>query len=262
MMDINLREKVAVITGASTGIGKAIAISLAKHGASVALIGRNQDRLSLVKESILEIGAPAQIYITDLRDQLEITNTVKNIINLYPKIDILVNVAGVWHDNVQVYYGLRLDQIPIEQINEVLDVNIRAPMLLTGLLLPYMISSKSSKTVPSAIPTRSGKIINISGTFTDGGAKWLHYYVSKQALESMTKGLADELREFNVQVNCISPSDVRTDAYKLFYPDMVDLALNPDDVADLALFLVSEFSNNISGQVIVIKNHEDISPLW
>lgn len=248
-MDNSLKDKVVVLTGASTGIGKAIALSFATHGASIALIGRNKDRLNEVKQLIFEIGRPVEVYFTDLLDEEEIINTADKINDHFRNIDILVNAAGVWHDDKKVYYGLRLDQLPLIQINEVLDVNMKAPLVLTSLLLPTMIKNKA------------GKILNISGTFSSGAAKWLHYFISKQAVESMTKGLADELREFNIQVNCISPSDVRTEAYKEFYPEEADLALNPDVVADLALFLASNKSDNISGQVIVIKNHNDISPL-
>jgi NAD(P)-dependent dehydrogenase (short-subunit alcohol dehydrogenase family) len=245
-MDNILRDKVAVLTGASTGIGKAIAVCYATHGASVALVGRNKERLNLVKQSIIEIGRPVKVFLCDLSNQASVRKVANDIADNYKHIDILVNAAGVWHDNKEVYYGKRLDQIPFDQINEVLDVNTRAPMLLTSLLLPTMIQN------------RSGKVLNISGTFSNGGAKWLHYFISKQALESMTIGLADELREFNIQVNCISPSDVKTEAYQVFYPESVDTALEPKDVADLALYLVSNKSENISGQVIVIKNHEDI----
>jgi NAD(P)-dependent dehydrogenase (short-subunit alcohol dehydrogenase family) len=154
-----------------------------------------------------------------------------------------VNVAGVWHDDKIVYYGPHLEDTPAAQINEVLDVGIRAPMLLTRNFLRGMIQK------------RRGKVLNISGTFSSGGAGWLHYYVSKKAIEYFTIGLADELRVYEIQVNCISPSDVATEALKRFFPEDATTAISPDDVARFAIFLLSdEIADNVTGQIIVIKN--------
>jgi len=249
-MDKPLIDKVAVVTGSSTGIGKAIAQLLAQNGASIALVGRNTNLLNKVNTSIQKIGSRSEIFITDLCNNEAIEDTAKRIMERFNGVDIIVNAAGVWHDEAGALSSLRLDQIPVDQLNEVLDVNIRAPMILTAQLLPSMIQKKH------------GKIVNLSGTFSEGGSKWLHYFTSKKAVESFTRGLSDELREFNIQVNCISPSDVKSEAYMKFYkPEDVKLALDPKDVAELALFLVSPSSDNISGQVIVIKNRKDFSPL-
>ncbi len=85
--------------------------------------------------------------------------------------------------------------------------------------------------------------------------RWLHYYVSKKALEAFTVGLADELREYQVQVNCISPSDVATEPLKRFFPEDADTALDPSEVADLAVYLISSSTaDHITGQIIVIKS--------
>jgi 3-oxoacyl-[acyl-carrier protein] reductase len=185
----------------------------------------------------------------DLSEQDQIQRLVEKINKAVGRVDILYNVAGVWHNDTKVFYGQRLDEISLQQINEVMNVNLIAPMLMARALVKLMASHKS------------GKIINISGTFSNGGAKWLHYYVSKRAVEDFTIGLADELREFEIQVNCISPSDVASQAYVRFFPDDAQNALDPNEIAKVAIWLAKEESDNISGQVIVIKSKLDYSPI-
>jgi NAD(P)-dependent dehydrogenase (short-subunit alcohol dehydrogenase family) len=235
-------RRIAIVTGASTGIGRAIAIAFAHNNISVALVGRNLGLLLETKKLIERAGSDAKLFIADLSNQDAIDLLAVEINNTYHKVDILANVAGVWHDNNTAFYGSHLDRISSSQITEVLDVNIKATMLLTSKIIPLMKKNKS------------GKIINISGTFSEGGAGWLHYYVSKLAVENFTKGLSDELKESNIQVNCISPSDVATTALMKYFPEQINFALKPDNVADLAVFLTcSSVANDITGQVIVIQ---------
>jgi 3-oxoacyl-[acyl-carrier protein] reductase len=153
-------------------------------------------------------------------------------------------VAAVWHDDENPFFGAPLHETSTEQINEVLDVNLRAPMLLTRLLIPGILQKKQ------------GKIINISGTVSEvGGAGWLHYYVSKLAVEHFTVGLAQELRPYGIQVNCISPSNTKTEALVKFFGDDAAGALPPEDVAKLAVFLTcNPVADHLTGQIIVIKN--------
>ncbi len=240
---MKLEGAAAVVTGASTGIGRAIAQTIARNGARVGLVGRNVEGLRQTEKLIVESGGEARLFVADLRDQRTLERIAKEVEETWGGADIIVNVAGVWHDGKAVYYGRGLADTPVEQIDEVLEVGIRAPMQLTRLLLPRMIGRKR------------GKILNISGTFSSGGAGWLHYYVSKKALESFTVGLADELRKHEIQVNCISPSDVATDALRKFFSEDAETALAPTDVAEFARFLLDEgAADHITGQIIVIKN--------
>ncbi len=242
---MDLKGKVAVVTGASTGIGQAMAKAIAQKGARVALVGRNEAKLKETEQLIVELTGEARVFVADLRDENSINKLVSDVKDVWGTVDVVANVAGVWHDNENIYYGAPLHETPSEQINEVLDVNIRAPMLLTRLLIPGMVEK------------RQGKIINISGTFAYGGAKWLHYYVSKLAVEHFTIGLADELREHQIQVNCISPSDVATEALKKFFAEDAETALKSSDVADMAIFLIcDEVADQITGQTIVLKNKD------
>lgn len=237
-----LQNKIAVVTGASTGIGREIAKAIASEGGRVALVARSVPGLQVTQKEIEGLGGEAKIFAVDLRDEQAIKKFASDITTIWGCVDILANVAGVWHNENTVYAGVRLADTPAEQINEVLDVGIRAPMLLTRLLLPRMIQKKQ------------GKILGISGTFASGGAGWLHYYVSKLALEHFVVGLAQELREHEIQVNCISPSDTDTEALRKFFPEDAKTAISPAEVAKLAIFLLSEDADHITGQIIVIKN--------
>ncbi len=233
----------ALVTGASTGIGREIAMALAREGIEVGLIARSVEGLQETKGLILNAGGKAESFPTDLRNLQSIEELWASLSQLHPAVDILANVAGVWHSNSTVYYGPDLAQTPAEQIDEVLDVGIRAPMHLTRLVLSRMIKQKS------------GKVLNISGTFESGASGWLHYYVSKKAIEDFTVGLAQEVRKHRIQVNCISPSDTLTPAYRRFFPDFKeDDVLDPGEISRLAVFLVSEAADNITGQIIEIRN--------
>lgn len=239
---MKFNKKVAVVTGASTGIGRNISQVIAANGGRVALVARSIERLKETQKLIIDSGGEAKIFPTDLRDEAAINKLSINVQDSFGDIDFLLNVAGVWHNDKIAYAGVPLVDTPAEQINEVLDVGIRAPMLITRLFLPGMIRK------------RQGKILCISGTFASGGAGWLHYYVSKLAIEHFTVGLSQELREHEIQVNCISPSDTDTEALRKFFPEDAETALNPVEIAKLASFLLSNESDHITGQIIVIKD--------
>ena len=237
------KNKTAIVTGASTGIGRAIAIRLAGDGALVGLIARSSSRLDETKAMVEEAGGSARIFPCDLRKADQIERVSAEIIGEYGSVDIIVNCAGVWHGKNEVYAGRELHETPESQIHEVLDVTIKAPFLLTRALVPTMIEN------------RSGKILQISGTFESGASGWLHYYVAKKALEHFSEGLAQELRKYQIQVNTISPSDTLTEAYKKFFPDTSpDECLEPSQIADVACYLLSEQADNITGVTIVVRN--------
>lgn len=239
---MKLEGRTALVTGASTGIGREIASIIAANGGRVALVARSTGRLAETQHAIQSAGGVALAFPTDLRDEKAINKLASDVMTKWGDTDVIVHAAGVWHNASVVYAGVPLADTPADQINEVLDVGIRAPMLLTRLLLPGMIRKKA------------GKVLCISGTFASGGAGWLHYYVSKLAIEHFTVGLSQELRENEIQVNCISPSDTDTEALQKFFPDDAKTAINPKEVAKLALFLLSREADDITGQCIVIKN--------
>jgi 3-oxoacyl-[acyl-carrier protein] reductase len=239
---MKLKGVTAIVTGASTGIGRSIALAIAKEGGRVGLIGRSSEGLAHTLGLIQHFKGEARIFLADLRDAAAVERLAQDATSAWGDIDAVVNCAGVWHNSERAYYGIPLAQMTRDEIDEVLDVGTRAPLQLARLLLPGMIKR------------RRGKILNISGTFSAGGAGWLHYFVSKKALEAFTAGLADELRPHEIQVNCISPSDVQTDALGKYFPDDFKTALPPEEVARFAVFLLSGDADHITGAVIVIKN--------
>lgn len=244
---MKLANKVTLVTGASRGIGREIAKVLAMNGAKVGLVARSVENLSRTKEMIDETGGEASIFPTDLRDSNAIEKLYFDVKSLYGGVDILVNNAAVWHDDSRMYYGPLLHEIPLEELEEVINVGILAPMQLTRLIIPGMVKK------------RVGKILQISGGFSGvrDAIGWLHAYVSKKGIENFTQGLAEELREFEIQVNCISPWYVNTEPVQKFLSEEIDEALDPKDVGKLALYLVSSESDNLTGQVILIRNKQD-----
>lgn len=231
----------ALITGASTGIGRAIAIALGERGYRLALVARSYDGLAETKRLIDEGGGTATVYEVDLSDRAAITEFGKRAADQLPDLEVIANVAGVWHGATTAYYGPLLHETPEAEVIEVIDVTLVAPILLTRALLPS-IAAKGH-----------GHVINISGTFAHGGKGWLHYFVAKRGLEQFTVALADELRDSGIQVNCISPADVATEAYKRFFAEHADSALRPEEIAEVASWLLTTSARNISGQIIEVR---------
>lgn len=226
-------QKIALVTGASTGIGKSIAQAFINEGYFLILLGRDIVALNTL------VKGTGEVIKTDLSssDSLEVAISV--IKDKYSYIDTIVNVAGVYHDKDNAYFDIDFDKYSNKQITETMSVGLLAPMVLCHDLLPLM--------------RNGGKIINVSGTFESGAKGWLPYYVSKKALEDFTIGLADELKDRNIQVNCISPSDTLTESYTKFFPQYAnpETCLNPSEISEFALSLMRNAS--ITGQIVTMK---------
>lgn len=247
-MGNKLKGKVALITGASTGIGRAIALIFATEGAIVSLNGRNEAALLKTLEMAKDRWSTVRgaVFVADLRDHAAIRNLVIEVVKTWKRIDILVNAAGVYHDQQRTFVDIPLQDYAPYDISDIYMVGISAPTILCRDTIPFM--------------PGGAKIINISGSFERFGDKaakgWLPYFVACKAMEQMTVGLAQELRNRQIQVNCISPSAVLTESYVKFFPTWASqkgLCLNPEDVAALALFLASSESDHLSGQIITIR---------
>jgi 3-oxoacyl-[acyl-carrier protein] reductase len=239
---MELNGKTAVVTGASTGIGRAIAVALAGKGTNVALLGRRIDQLQHTRDLVRSAGGSAVVYPVDLRDAESVEATAGRIMAEVDDLAVIANVAGVWHDDEKAYQGPLLYETPVEEVLEVLRVGIEAPMVLTAKLLPPMVEAGE------------GHVVNISGTFSDGAGGWLHYYVSKKAIEDFTVGLAEELRDSELQVNCVCPADVATEAYQRFYPEYAAVAVRPDEIAEVVMNLLSDGFRHVTGQIIEVRN--------
>lgn len=233
---MKLDNKYAVVTGASTGIGRAIALAFAKEGAYVALVGKNEEKLLETSNLIEEIGGKSKVFVCDLANNSSLASLISSIKNEASKIDILVNVAGIWHGKGEVYAGKDFESFDERIILDTYSVGLTTPTLLAHAFIPLMSSGST--------------VINLSGTFENGGKGWLPYYVSKRAIEDLTIGLSQELAEKGIRVNCVSPSDTATEEYKRFFREDAKDAQTPEVVAKLFVELVNK---DETGKVFVIK---------
>ncbi len=222
-------EQLALITGASSGLGRAISQALEDAGYKLILTARNK----------AEFGD----YAADLSDAASLNRLINNIKKSAKKINVIVNVAGIWHGKDEVFAGKNLVDFSEKTVIDTMMVGIMAPMLLCYHLLPLM-------------PKKS-HIVNISGTFENGGKGWLPYFVSKRAIEDLTVGLAQDMDGKEIQVNGISPSDMATPAYKKYFPQYFGEGIDPKLVAKKIVDLVSNFNPKLSGKIFVMKKDKE-----
>lgn len=236
---MKLKNKIALVTGASTGIGRAVAVEFAKEGAFVYLAARTRGGLNQTEKLIKDADGQAKIIIADLSDISSINKLIFEIRKNTKKIDILANIAGVWHGKKEVYADINFETFNQKTILDTYSVGLIAPTLLSHALVPLM--------------PKKGKIINLSGTFENGAKGWLPYYVSKRAIEDLTVGLSEELAEKDIQVNGVSPSDTATEAYKQYFPQYIPEAIDPKKIAKFIVYLCSKEGNLITGKIFVLK---------
>ena len=178
-------------------------------------------------------------FACDLSNQLSIHRLISNVKKQTKKIDILVNVAGIWHGPDEGFAGQKLIEFSAKTVKDTLMVGMVAPTLLIYHLLPLM--------------PKQSHIVNISGTFENGAKGWLPYFVSKRAIEDLTVGLAQDMAEKQIQVNGISPSDMATPAYKKYFPQYFEEGIDPKLVAQKIVDLISDFNPELSGKIFVMK---------
>lgn len=216
-------------------------MELAKSGFEIILAGRNLAALGESKNLIENNGGKTEVIQTDLSDIKTIETLVNKIKLFTSKIDLIANIAGIWHGENEVYSGINLENFDDKIIVDTLNVGITTPMLLVKKLIPMM---------------DEGDVINLSGTFENGGKGWLPYYVSKRALEDFTIGLADELKEKQIKVNCVSPSDTATDSYKKYFPQYIKDSLDPKEIAKLFIKIIE---SKETGKIWVVKKGKEIT---
>lgn len=236
-------KKFAIVTGASTGIGRATSVELAQNGYSVVLVGRSESGLSETLDQIAKVGGQAEVFICDLAKTESVENLIGAIKRKAHKIDALVNVAGVWHGSNEVYASKDFETFPKEVILDTFLVGLISPTLLVHALIPLM--------------SRNSKIVNISGTFENGAKGWLPYFVSKKGIEDLTIGLAEELKDKGIQVNAVSPSDTATEAYRKYFPQYIPEAIEPSEIAKQVTYLCSDKANDITGKVFAMKKGKE-----
>lgn len=241
---MDLTGKVAVITGASNGIGRGIALEFAKAGAAMALNYRSDDNGMIETiEAVKKIGAYAKGYKADISKPDQVNIMFQSIIKDFGKVDILVNNAGISK------IGLFTDATD-DDINELIDINLKGVIYSTQNVLKYM------------LPLKKGNIINISSMWGSAGASCeVLYSATKGAVNSFTKALAKELGPSNIRINAIAPGVINTrmnnflsEHEKENIIDEIPLLRFGEscEIGKLALFLASQDSSYITGQIINI----------
>lgn len=216
---MSLQGKIAIITGAGKGIGRATALTLAKQGVSLGLIARTEADLQAVAEEVSAHGVRIEIATADITDNAQVEQAIDQLYKALGKFDILINNAGI------AKFGGFLD-LTIEEWERIIRVNLFGMYYVTRAVLPKLIEQKS------------GDIINISSTAGEkGGAAMSAYSASKFGVMGLTESLAMEARKHDIRVTALTPSTVVTDLAineGLVKGDEENM-LQPEDVADLVL---------------------------
>ena len=238
---IDLNGKKVLVTGASGGIGRAIAMELSSSGADLCLTGRNKSELENLQKII---GGNCQIIISDLSNSEGISSLADQAQDIMGQIDILVNNAGITKDNL----FMRMSE---DDWNEVININLNSIFKLTKQLIKGMIKR------------RYGRIINITSVIgVAGGAGQSNYSASKAGIIAMSKSLAQEVGSRSVTVNSIAPGFIETNMTAELSNDRKEDVLRsisvgrlgkPDDIAGAVCFLASDKASYITGQTIHIN---------
>ena len=240
-MKLLLENKTAVITGAARGIGKAIAKRFAEEGCNIAFTDLNEESIKATESELLTLGVKVKGYISNAADFNDVENTVKQIHQDFGRIDVLVNNAGITRDTLM----MRMSE---KQWDDVITVNLKSAFNFIHAVVPIMARQ------------RNGCIINMSSVVgVSGNAGQANYSASKAGLIGLAKSIAKEMGSRNIRANCIAPGFIITDMTNQISEEakeewMKTIPLRrggtPEDVADTALFLASDMSRYVSGQVI------------
>lgn len=232
-----LDNKVAIVTGGGRGIGRAISLSLAKEGASVAIMSRTESQLEETKAQIQNAGGAVLTFSGDIADECAVQHFIREVIKTYGKIDVLVNNAGI------------TKMMPVmntspEEWKKIVEVNLFGTYHMCYAVIPQMVKQKS------------GKIINIgSDSSLIGYPLMSAYAASKHGILGITRSLSEELKNYSIQVNMICPAMVNTDMAPAAFRSR---AIEPSQVAEVAVFLASQKSNSITGEALKVYGNQDM----
>ena len=238
---MNLSGKVILVTGASRGIGRAIAIELASKGAAIAInYSKDDEGAKATLENVIKNGGYGKLFKKDISNYNNCRELIDEVIGTFGKLDVLVNNAGISKPCL-------FTDISYEQWDEMISTNLSSVFYVTKKALQYM------------LPNQSGHIINISSMWGLVGSSFeVDYSATKAGIIGMTKALAKELGPSNINVNAIAPGVIQTDMLNDLSQDTMDMLKEetplmrigkPEDIAKCALFL-AEQGDFITGQVI------------
>ncbi len=236
--------RVALVTGASQGIGRACAVELARGGATVALAARSVEKLAAVAEEIRAAGGTAETFSLDIGEEASIKSCAKAVLERFGRVEILINNAGITRDGL----AMRMKRADWD---EVLSTNLTGSFLMTQAVLPQMLK------------LRWGRILNVTSVVGEmGQAGQANYAASKAGLIGMTKSLARELASRTITVNAIAPGYIETAMTAVLNDDQRAMMLsfvplgragNEMDVAHAVRFLVSEEAGYITGHTLDVN---------
>ncbi len=225
-----LEGKVALITGASRGLGRALALAYAREGAKLVINARSEGSLKPVAGEAEAAGAEVLAYPADVSSVTDVQGLVEAAADRFGRIDVLVNNAGLLGPRVKI------EEYPEDEWRQVIEANLTAPFLLAKAAAPYMQEGAS--------------IINVvSGVSVEGRAEWGAYSVSKFGVEGLTQILAAELADRGIRANAVDPGGMRTEMRAAAYPDEdPQTRITPEENTDVFLYLASDESKNVTGQ--------------
>ena len=244
IMELTYTDKVALVSGAGRGIGREIALELAKAGCTVICVSRNESSCGSVAEEIRACGGKAESFAFDVSDSGQVKEKCAEILKKYGAVDILVNNAGITRDNL-------LMRMSDEEWNAVISTNLSSCFYLSRNLVRAMMGK------------RWGRIINISSVSgIAGNAGQANYSAAKAGIIGFTKTLARELAARNITANAVAPGFIETDMTAQLPENIMEAAKaalplkrfgKPDDIARVCAFLASEEASYITGQVISVN---------
>jgi NAD(P)-dependent dehydrogenase (short-subunit alcohol dehydrogenase family) len=233
-----LKEKVAIVTGATGALGRVVTRKLVQNGVKIVALYRKEKALDELQEFLGELGSNIIGFMGDATDSQSVQGLVQKAIDDYGNVDILLNIVGAYSG------GKILADTNEKSWDRMMNVNLKSAFLCCKAVLPHMMERKY------------GKIVNISartavqrGTRARSGA----YAVSKAGVITLTEALAEETKDYGIQVNCIMPSTIDTEENRRMLPK-ADFSkwVDPEEIAEVMLFLVSDASKPTSGASIPV----------
>jgi 3-oxoacyl-[acyl-carrier protein] reductase len=235
---VELKSKVAVITGAARGIGRAIALRFAQQGANIALLDLDPQALEDTRQQCAAHGVTARAYTASVAKEEDVIRSMTSVVQDFGSLDILINNAGIIRDALMVKAkdGAIIDKMSLAQWQAVIDVNLTGVFLCAREAAERMIKDG-----------KGGVIVNISSISRHGNAGQTNYSAAKAGVTAMTVVWAKELARFNIRAAAIAPGFIATDIVSTMRPEMLEKALSsvplrrpgtPDEIAKAAQFVV------------------------
>lgn len=240
---MKLKNKVVIITGASQGLGEALAYKVAAEGATLTLVARTEKLLQNVKQNIVKAGGTAEYFVCDIRNEDSIKETLSAIVKKFGTVDILVNNAGIWTTN-------RLEKKHPERIREAFETNVLAHITFINTLLPIF-KKKNSGYIFNVIST-SGS----SDSYDGDNKNWQAYGATKWAMRGFTNALKNSLKDTKIKVTSFFPGGMNTNIFRNAgetYDNNQPWMMKREDVADIIVFALTRPDDVLMERIVVTK---------